>query len=276
MRYTLDLQVLRGLALALRLGLSLCDRLVQGFRLDTQAIARAGVTATRLFVVVAASLMLTACRGGMPVNDPSVLGFVDIADFMERNARALEVDVRYFGSDNFVGARVDGYDAEKIYLTREAATALVSVQKNLHAQGLALKIFDAYRPQQAVDHFVRWAKDLEDVRMKANYYPRVNKENLFRDGYIASRSGHSRGSTVDLTLVTLADRVELDMGTTWDFFDPLSWPSSAQVTLLQRANRDLLAEVMTQAGFRPLKEEWWHFTLEDEPFPDRYFNFKIE
>ena len=152
------------------------------------------------------------------------------------------------------------------------------MQKDLEAFGLGLKVFDAYRPQRAVDHFVRWAEDLDDTRMKAKYYPGVEKKHLFRDGYIAARSGHSRGSTVDLTIVSLGpdDPVELDMGTGWDYFGPRSWPASLDVSPQQRANRMLLQSLMVKHGFKPLAEEWWHFTLKDEPFPKTYFDFVIE
>lgn len=197
--------------------------------------------------------------------------FVDI----QQTIPGIEVDVRYFGEDNFVGAPIDGYGAATVYLTRTAAEALGSVQKQLSQLGLGLKVFDGYRPQVAVDHFVRWAQDLDDTKMKQRYYPAVDKENLFRDGYIAERSGHSRGSTVDLTIITLASNEELDMGTGWDFFDVMSWPSSTGVGAAQAANRMRLRTIMLENGFRPLQEEWWHFTLENEPFPDRYFEFEI-
>ena len=278
MRYIHNLLVFRGLSSGLSAGIGLNQglRLNQVVKPSIQPALVVAVAARALILAITGLLTLTACGSLIPSNTPAGLGFVNLADFMTRNGQALEVDVRYLGTDNFVGARVDGYAAEKIYVTQEAAVALLTVQKELKTQGLALKVFDAYRPQQAVDHFVRWAEDLGDARMKVKYYPRVNKENLFRDGYIASRSGHSRGSTVDLTLVTLADNAELDMGTSWDFFDPLSWPSNDQVSQAQRANRDYLADVMIRAGFRPLIEEWWHFTLDEEPYLDRYFNFKVE
>ena len=198
--------------------------------------------------------------------------FVAIYSF----APAIKFDVRYFTDDNFVGNPIDGYHAAKIFMLRDAAVALLAVQEELTAFGLGLKIFDAYRPQRAVDHFVRWGSDLDDVKMQQQYYPRVDKANLFRDGYIAERSGHSRGATVDLTIVDLLSGVELDMGTPWDFFDALSWPSSNGVSAEQRANRMLLQQVMTRHGFEPLQEEWWHFTLLNEPFPDTYFDFPIE
>ncbi len=199
-------------------------------------------------------------------------GFVNVGEYIID----LEIEVRYFGSNNFVGTPIDGYRAEKIYLTREAADALLRVQADLRQIGLGLKIFDGYRPQRAVDHFVRWAQDLSDNRMKQRFYPNVDKANLFRDGYIAERSGHSRGSTVDLTLVSQDTGRELNMGTRWDFFDPASWPSSEVVGRQPRANRMLLQIMMMKHGFLPLREEWWHFTLENEPYPETFFDFAIE
>jgi len=190
--------------------------------------------------------------------------------------RGVTIDLRYFSRNNFVGEFIDGYEEANMLMTRETAAALIPVENQLRAMGLGLKIFDAYRPQQAVDHFVRWAEDLDDTRMKYRYYPNVDKANLFSDGYIAARSGHSRGSTVDLTIIDRATGDELDMGTPWDFFDLRSWPSSTEVSATQRANRMLLRTLIIEAGFRPLETEWWHFTLENEPFPDTYFNFVIQ
>ena len=202
------------------------------------------------------------------------VGLVEIREVVP----GVVVDLRYFSNDNFVGRRVDGYAAARCFVSVEAAEALAAVQAELAAFGLGLKVFDAYRPQRAVDHFVRWAEDLADTKMKAKYYPEVDKANLFRDGYIAAKSGHSRGSTVDLTIVSLneGEPVELDMGTGWDHFGPKSWPSSRAVTAQQRANRMLLRSLMVKHGFRPLAEEWWHFTLVDEPYPDTYFDFVVE
>lgn len=201
-------------------------------------------------------------------------GFVDIEDVIP----GVEVELRYFGDDNFVGQRIEGYESGRCYITAEAAEALKEVQQELRAFGLGLKIFDAYRPQRAVDHFVRWASDLADTKMKEKYYPDVAKKDLFKDGYIAAKSGHSRGSTVDLTIVSLdaGNTEELDMGTGWDFFGPKSWPGSQVVSAEQRAHRMLLQQLMTKHGFKPLAEEWWHFTLIEEPFPDNYFDFVIE
>lgn len=221
-----------------------------------------------LMLVVSGVLAFTAARA-----DPAT-DFVEIREAVP----GVVVELRYFSADNFVGERIDGYRDDKCFVSTAAADALAGAQQELAAFGLGLKIFDAYRPQRAVDHFVRWAKDLGDTRMKNRYYPGVEKKNLFRDGYIAAKSGHSRGSTVDLTIVALEDGapVELDMGTPWDFFGPQSWPSSRKVTAQQRANRMLLQSLMVRHGFRPLAEEWWHFTLENEPFPETYFDFAVE
>jgi len=188
----------------------------------------------------------------------------------------VHIELRYFGENNFVGGRVDGYRADKLYVSREAATALIQVQAEVAAFGLSLKVFDAYRPQPAVDHFVRWAEDLDDTKMKQQFYPDVAKDILFDEGYISARSGHSRGSSIDLTLVDAASGEELDMGTPWDFFDPSSWPSYQGISAQARANRNLLAAVMTKHGFNAIRTEWWHFNLANEPYPDTYFSFPIE
>ena len=187
----------------------------------------------------------------------------------------LVTDLRYLDHDNFVGRPIDGYERSVCYLTREAALALAAVARDLQPQGLALKVFDCYRPQRAVAHFVRWARDLGDTARKASHYPDVDKRHLFRDGYIAARSSHSRGSTVDLTLVRRSDGRALDMGTPFDFFGRQSWPSDRSVSGGAQANRRLLARAMARRGFRPYAKEWWHFTLRDEPFPRTYFDFPI-
>jgi D-alanyl-D-alanine dipeptidase len=199
-------------------------------------------------------------------------GFVTLNEFLP----GAVYDVKYYTGDNFVGTRVDGYAAPKVLVTVEAAKALKAVQADVARFGLSLKFFDGYRPQTAVDHFVRWAADLKDTRTKAAHYPDVDKRNLFRDGYIAARSGHSRGSTVDLTLVDKATGKELDMGTPFDFFSPESWPEAAGFPPQVRANRALLRAVMVGHGFKPYEAEWWHFTLREEPYPETYFDFPVE
>lgn len=201
-------------------------------------------------------------------------GFVYLDDYIPD----IAVDLRYYSNNNFVGDTVDGYQTVKCIISLKAAEALRKVNDELNAKGFGIKVFDAYRPQQAVDHFVRWAKDLSDTLMKSVYYPEVDKSELFDKGYIAEKSGHSRGSTIDLTLIYLQGDnkgKELDMGTGWDFFGPKSWPSSDAVTEVQKEHRMLLQSVMVKHGFKPLKEEWWHFTLENEPFPETYFNFPV-
>lgn len=188
----------------------------------------------------------------------------------------LVVELRYLGTNNFLGRPVEGYEGNVVYMTEPAARALQAVQEDLAQEGLGLKVFDAYRPQRAVNDFVGWASDSADIVMKQQYYPSLNKDELFPQGYIAERSGHSRGSTVDLTLVRLADSEELDMGSPYDFFDPVSWPSDNSISAQQQANRMKLREAMLARGFLPLDTEWWHFTLQDEPYTDVYFDFPVE
>lgn len=201
----------------------------------------------------------------------------------------IALDIRYYGDYNFVGRAIDGYQAPKCLLTPAAAQALVQVQMELVEQGYALKIYDCYRPQQAVDLFVIWAEDLGDRAMQDLFYPRVNKADLFDQGYIAAKSGHSRGSTVDLTIIPLQAQStmpcrrsqvcrdnSLDMGTPFDYFDPLSQTVNGQISQQQQQNRLLLKTVMEKYGFRNLPEEWWHYTLNQEPYPETYFNFPVQ
>ncbi len=185
------------------------------------------------------------------------------------------LDIRYYTTYNFVGARIDGYEAPVAVLTREAADALKLVSDDMKQQGFRLVIYDAYRPQRAVDHFARWAEDIADTRMKPVFYPDVDKAALFEKGFIARRSGHSRGSTVDLTLMDEATGKLLDMGGPFDFFGELSHPDYAGVTAQQHENRMLLQSAMIKRGFRPLSTEWWHFTLVDEPYPKTFFDFPV-
>ena len=202
-------------------------------------------------------------------------GFVYVKEMIP----TIQVDMRYARDNNFVGRPISGYLKPRCILTREATNALRKVQEELARFGLGLKIYDAYRPQQAVDNFVQWAKDLKDTVMKRQYYPNVKKQDLFTKGYIAERSGHSRGSTVDLTIVSLTEPTwgtELDMGTHFDFFSPRSWPDDLSLSPDQRAHRLLLRSVMTKYGFKPYDKEWWHFTLQNEPYPATYFNFPVQ
>ena len=199
-------------------------------------------------------------------------GFVYVTDVIPT---AL-LEIRYFSEDNFVGAVIDGYHAPKAILTIEAAQALKKAADLLYEQGYYIKIFDAYRPQRAVDHFIRWAKDLNDTKMKEKYYPALDKSVLFELGYIAEKSGHSRGSTVDLTLVDISTGEELDMGSGFDFFGEISNHGTDLITEEQEENRNILRDAMVAAGFEVYPEEWWHYKLKDEPYPDTYFDFPVE
>lgn len=189
---------------------------------------------------------------------------------------SIQLELRYITNDNFLGTPVDGYKKDTCIITLPAAKALKEVQSKLSKFGLSLKVFDAYRPQQAVDHFVRWAKVMNDTLRKKNYYPDIDKKDLFRLGYIASRSGHTRGSSVDLTIIDVKTGEELDMGSPFDFFGAASHPEYQKINKEQRSNRLLLRNLMMEAGFKPYSQEWWHFTLKDEPFPKTYFNFPIK
>ncbi len=182
------------------------------------------------------------------------------------------IDLKYASCDNFIGTVVDGYEQAQAFLSAPATAALADVAAELRQHHLRIKIFDAYRPQRAVEHFLRWANSAEDHHTKAHFYPSLEKPQLFEQGYLFSRSSHSRGSTVDLTLTDAAGN-ELDMGTVFDFFGPQSWPQYASLSPQQRANRDTLQRVMQRHGFAGVKEEWWHFTLQNEPYPDRYFDY---
>ncbi|GAA1565024.1 M15 family metallopeptidase [Actinomadura kijaniata] len=223
-------------------------------------------------------------------------GFVDL----RRVAPSVLHDIRYQTAHNFVGRPIDGYRAPKCLLTKKAATALAKAQRALVAKGYTLKVYDCYRPQRAVNHFVRWAEDVDDQRMKREFYPWMSKTRLFSGGYIAKKSGHSRGSTVDLTLVKLPARAQrpyvpgeplqpctgpqarrfpdnsVDMGTGYDCFDSLANTADPRVTGQAKANRKLLKTTLERQGFANYSKEWWHFTLKNEPFPNRYFDFPVQ
>ena len=207
------------------------------------------------------------------VNPLDSSGFVVLSDVVPD----IIQEIRYYSTYNFVGERITGYYEPCALMTKEAALALKEVSDELKAKGYRLKVYDAYRPQMAVDHFVRWAEKLNDKRMKPYFYPQVEKNRLFAEGYIDAKSGHSRGSTIDLTLFDMSTGKELDMGGTFDYFGELSHPDyKGNLTQQQIQNRMILREAMTRHGFKPLPEEWWHFTLRNEPYPDTYFNFPVE
>ena len=253
---------------------------------------------TRALITAAAALLATT-TATVPAQARTEPTAPD--DFVALRAvdRTIIQEMRYFTPHNFVGERVDGYRQPLCILTRPAAEALHRAQTKLLRQGYTLKVYDCYRPQRAVDHFVRWAKDLDDQAMKGEFYPKVDKTRLFADGYIAEKSGHSRGSTVDLTIVELPARPtkpyvpgqplvpcyapqherfpdnSVDMGTGYDCFDTLSHTLDPRVQGEQRANRLLLKSTLEGLGFVNLAEEWWHFTYKPEPYPDTYFDFPV-
>lgn len=206
---------------------------------------------------------------------PRQTGLPDGFVYVDAVVPGLIVDLKYCTADNFLGEPVDGYQAPRVIASEPATRALEGVQDELSAFGLTLWIFDAYRPQRAVDHFIRWAADDTDLATQPRFYPDRRKDQLFDEGYLSRRSSHTRGSTFDLTVATRADRTPLDMGTAFDFFGPQSWPDWTGATRAQKNNRLLLRGIMGKHGFQPLEYEWWHFTLADEPFPDTYFDFPV-
>ena len=198
-------------------------------------------------------------------------GFVYINDIDS----SIKIDLRYSTLNNFTGKIIDGYKSNNAIISIQAAKALSQVQTDLLTRNLSLKIFDAYRPQMAVNYFINWSEDLSDTINKSLYYPKIEKSQLFPLGFIAEKSGHSRGSTVDLTIIDIKTNNELDMGTPYDFFGAESATNFINITDKQKSNRLLLLETMTRNGFENYSKEWWHYTLKEEPFND-YFNFIID
>ncbi len=198
-------------------------------------------------------------------------GFVSIGEVIPDAI----LEIRYYSTFNFIGDRIDGYEQPAALLTREAASALKEVSRDVAYEGYRLRIYDAYRPQKAVEHFMRWAEDLSDVRMKPYFYPGIEKSDIIHGGYVMEHSGHSRGSSVDLTLFDMRTQKDLDMGGPFDFFGELSHPDYRGITEEQYASRMLLRDAMIRGGFRPIPEEWWHFDLDYEPYPDTYFTFPV-
>ena len=199
-------------------------------------------------------------------------GFVYLGD----EVADIIQDIRYYSTFNIVGARLDGYEAPIAICTLEVAKALKKISEELSNSDYIIKVFDAYRPQMAVDHVVRWIKDVNDIKMQAYFYPCVKKETIISDGYVMPKSGHSRGGAIDLTLVDKKTGQELDMGTPFDFLDERSHHGSGKITKEQEANRNILKDIMLKYGFAAYEQEWWHYLLKDEPYPDTYFEFKIK
>ena len=234
------------------------------FALKFVKVLVGALLALSLFVTPAAAQRSTA------PDDPS--GFVVLSEVVPD----IIQEIRYYSTYNFVGDRINGYQQPCALMTIEAAEALKKVSDYVKKFGYRLKVYDAYRPQMAVDHFVRWAEDLNDKRMKKYFYPKVDKTRLFADGYIDAKSGHSRGSTIDLTLFDMKTGKEVDMGGTFDHFGVESHPDyKGNLTKAQLKNRQFLRDAMLKHGFKPLDTEWWHFTLKDEPYPDTYFTFPV-
>ena len=198
-------------------------------------------------------------------------GFISVTDAIPD----AKLEIRYSTAHNFVGDPINGYDEPIALLTKEATASLIGASNDLRKQGYLIKIYDAYRPQRAVDHFVSWANDFDDTRMKDEFYPDLDKSSLFSSGYIAYSSGHSRGSTIDLTLVDAATGKDVDMGGSFDYFGTLSHPDYTGITEKQYQNRMILRNAMVNNGFSPLSTEWWHFSLNSEPYPYTYFDFPV-
>ena len=202
-------------------------------------------------------------------------GFVLVRDYVPD---VIE-DIRYFSTNNFMGVKVNGYDANAAIVTRQTAVKLKEAADEFRSMGYVIKIFDAYRPQRAVDHFVRWAQG-PDEKNKAEYYPTIAKKNLF-PRYIAKKSGHSKGSTIDMTICYKDSKKEVDMGSHFDYFGPPSHTSfmgaypGGNVNKTHNKNRLMLKRVMEKHGFTNYSNEWWHFTLNNQPYPNTYFNFSV-
>ena len=198
-------------------------------------------------------------------------GFVYLDELIED----CIIDAKYAGTDNFMGRPADGYERPLVVASREVAEGCVKAAEILRRQGYLLKVFDAYRPQRAVDDFCRWGDDIADQRRKPIHYPNIEKHRMFDEGYIARKSTHTRGCSVDLTIVDRKTHQEVDMGAIFDYMDPRSWPDSPEVTEAQRKNRYILRDAMLACGFEPLENEFWHFIITPEPYPDTYFDFPI-
>jgi D-alanyl-D-alanine dipeptidase len=218
---------------------------------------------------ISLALLLLVAQPALAQEQQRPAAFVDAATVVPD----LVVEMRYVTEYNFVGRAIDGYEKPVCLLTRPAARALAEIARDLEPRGLKLKVFDCYRPKRAVAHFLRWAQAINDLKNKSAYYPDLDKRRLFSDGYIAAHSGHSRGSTVDITLVGKAG--ELDMGTPFDFLSPRSNTLNPAIRGEAQKNRLLLLLAMERRGFRAYDKEWWHFTLRGEPFPETYFDFPV-
>ena len=246
----------------------------------------------KTFNLLVLCLILFIANAALAVELPK-----DFVNLKEIEPSIIE-NLRYFSNENFIGRKIDGYNANRVILTHKAAIALVKVQQELLKDGYSLVIYDAYRPQRAVDLFMKWSKDSEDQIAKEKYYPNINKADVFKLGYVAEKSGHSRGSTVDLSIIKVGDSLKpitlqkrqlkngsiipflhdgtVDMGSSFDLFGEASHHDNNLIEKEFLDQRNYLRRVMKKNGFNDYQEEWWHYTLKDEPFPDTYFDFIVE
>ena len=195
--------------------------------------------------------------------------------FVDEFVPGIRWDAKYATWDNFTGKPVDGYLANRIVGTRSLCTALESAHEKAATLGFGLLIWDGYRPQRAVDCFLRWSAEPEDGLTKSRHYPNIDRAEMFEKGYVAAKSGHSRGSTVDLTLYHLVTGQLARMGGDHDLMDPISHHGAPGITAIEAGNRRYLCSIMEDCGFSRYDSEWWHYTLNDEPHPDTYFDFPI-
>ena len=228
---------------------------------------------SKWFMIILFAVILVSPWTEAKAADP-----MDSSDFVAVSDEIPDVlqEIRYFSAYNFVGSHIDGYEAPVALMTREAAAALKEAAAEFRTAGYVIKIYDTYRPQRAVDHFIRWGADVQDVRMKPYFYPTTDKSRVFELGYVAKRSGHSRGSTIDMTVVNMKTGQELDVGEHFDYFGERSHYAYTGISPVQQENRKFLRSVMERHGFHGLAEEWWHFSLDNEPFPDTYFDFPVK
>ncbi|MGB7291209.1 MAG: M15 family metallopeptidase [Thermodesulfobacteriota bacterium] len=257
------------------------------------------ITRSALSLLILVLIYQLSCAGVKPIQIDVPKMPHDFVNIEEVNPSII-LDIRYYTPHNFVGERIDGYNAPKCFLTKHAAFALNNVQKELRKYSLSLKLYDCYRPQRSVNQFIRWAEDSDDTKMKSEFYPDIDKKNLFNQDYIAKKSGHSRGSTVDVTIMPIPAPPEekyipgqelnpcyrpkerrfkdsgIDMGTGFDCFSEFSHTDNKQLNVQQRINRLALKSIMEKYGFINLESEWWHYTLKDEPYLNTYFDFVIE
>lgn len=247
-----------------------------------------------LFIVFSVAYVFALASGNIKIEQNRAEDFVNVKEFIPE----IQTDIRYYSRHNFVGRRINGYDNPVCLLTKKAAVALRNAESQLLAMGLTFKVYDCYRPQRAVDDFAVWARQEQNTSMRREFYPLVAKKNLFSEGYIDYHSGHSRGSTLDITIVPINSKIpkfnpkspqisctdsfkrrtadnSLDFGTGFDCFSPIAHPDYPNLAPQIKANRLLLQTIMQQAGFKPLATEWWHFTLVNEPYPNTYFDFPV-